>query len=103
MYSAYGQQHSDKPLPSLSGYNGKMLDSATGCYLPGKGHRAYDPALMRFHSPDSLSPFGSSGLNPYGYCLNNPIILHDLIGHIASMRCSIRKLGKIITLPGLGE
>uniref|UniRef100_UPI00137B2A5E RHS repeat-associated core domain-containing protein n=1 Tax=Pseudomonas ovata TaxID=1839709 RepID=UPI00137B2A5E len=73
---------------SLSGYNGEMLDSATGWYLLGKGYRAYDPALMRFHSPDSLSPFGSGGLNPYTYCLGNPIALHDPTGHFASSTSS---------------
>lgn len=88
VYSAYGQRHSDEPLLSLSGYNGEMLDSATGWYLLGKGYRAYDPALMRFHSPDSLSPFGSGGLNPYTYCLGNPIALHDPTGHFASSTSS---------------
>ncbi|MCU6375056.1 hypothetical protein [Morganella morganii] len=34
----------------------------SGSYHPGNGYRAYNPVLMRFNCPDSLSPFGGGGL-----------------------------------------
>jgi RHS repeat-associated protein len=83
VYSAYGERHSDDALQSLLAFNGEVLDQACGWYLLGRGYRAYNPVLMRFHSPDSLSPFGSGGVNPYTYCLGNPIALRDPTGHSA--------------------
>ncbi|MCD4530473.1 MULTISPECIES: RHS repeat domain-containing protein [Pseudomonas] len=83
VYSAYGERHSDDTLRSLLAFNGEMRDEASGWYLLGQGYRAYNPGLMRFHSPDSLSPFGSGGVNPYTYCLGNPIALRDPTGHEA--------------------
>ncbi|VVO73087.1 hypothetical protein PS862_01436 [Pseudomonas fluorescens] len=38
---------------------------------------------MRFHSPDSWSPFGEGGLNAYMYCLGNPIRYTDKTGHMS--------------------
>ncbi|WP_164588208.1 RHS repeat-associated core domain-containing protein, partial [Pseudomonas viridiflava] len=48
------------------------------------GYRAYNPALMRFHSPDFMSPFSEAGVNPYAYCLGNTIALRDPTGHDAA-------------------
>ncbi len=84
VYSAYGERHSDDEMLSDFGYNGELRESSNGWYLLGRGYRAYNPGLMRFHSPDSLSPFGAGGLNPYTYCLGNPIALRDPTGHDAS-------------------
>jgi RHS repeat-associated protein len=39
------------------GFNGEAHDPLTGHYLLGNGHRAYNPVLMRFNSPDTLSLF----------------------------------------------
>lgn len=83
-YTAYGVQHSDEPLTSLLAFNGEVLEQDSGWYLLGRGYRAYNPGLMRFQSPDSLSPFGSGGLNPYTYCLGNPIALRDPTGHAST-------------------
>lgn len=80
VYSAYGERHSDSTLLSLRAFNGEVRE-ASGWYLLGRGYRAYNPVLMRFHSPDSFSPFGSGGVNPYMYCLGNPIALRDPTGH----------------------
>ncbi|MFC9627560.1 RHS repeat-associated core domain-containing protein [Streptomyces sp. NPDC056930] len=67
-------------LVTLLGFNGERPDPVTGCYLLGNGYRAFDPVLMRFHSPDSLSPFDGGGLNPYAYCLGDPINRVDPTG-----------------------
>lgn len=82
-YSPYGYRPMESGLTSLAGFNGEHLDPLTGLYLPGNGYRAYSPALMRFHSPDSLSPFGAGGLNPYAYCLGDPINRVDPTGHVS--------------------
>lgn len=82
-YSPYGHHHPENGLISLLGFNGERLDSVTGHYLLGNGYRAFNPVLMRFNSPDSLSPFGKGGLNPYTYCLGDPINFHDPSGNIA--------------------
>ncbi|ABY98365.1 hypothetical protein PputGB1_2466 [Pseudomonas putida GB-1] len=66
---------------SLLGFNGERLDPCTCSYLLGSGYRLFNPALMRFGSPDSVSPFGYGGLNSYGYCQGDPINLKDPSGH----------------------
>jgi RHS repeat-associated protein len=83
-FTAYGERNSDDPLASLVAFNGEVLEQDSGWYLLGRGYRAYNPALMRFHSPDTLSPFGTGGLNPYTYCLGNPIALRDPTGHAST-------------------
>jgi len=84
-YSPYGHQapHHDSNL--LLGFNGERDEPVTGHYLLGNGYRAFNPVLMRFNSPDSLSPFDEGGINPYCYCDNNPINLSDSSGHIPSL------------------
>lgn len=80
-YSPYGYRPTNYESLSLLGFNGERAESSTGHYLLGNGYRAYNPALMRFNSPDSLSPFGSGGLNTYMYCLGEPVSRHDESGH----------------------
>ena len=81
-YNAYGHQSSAAPAASHSGFNGELREATTGWYLLGQGYRAYNPALMRFHSPDSLSPFDDGGLNAYAYCVGDPVNYLDPDGHI---------------------
>lgn len=83
-YAPFGQRPVMDGVGSLFGFGGEPLDPATGCYLLGNGYRAYDPVLMRFHRPDSWSPFDGGGLNPYAYCLGDPINLSDPTGHIST-------------------
>ncbi|MCE0850314.1 MULTISPECIES: RHS repeat-associated core domain-containing protein [Pseudomonas] len=80
-YAAFG--HSRK-LPSkrtLQGFNGEFIDILLGVYHLGLGYRAYSPDLMRFQSPDSLSPFGKGGTNCYAYCGGDPVNYTDPTGH----------------------
>lgn len=77
-YSPYG--HAE--LPSLNfGFKGERRDTVTGHYHLGNGYRAYNPVLMRFHSPDRDSPFDRGGLNPYVFVMNDPVNLRDPSGH----------------------
>lgn len=79
-YSPYGHRPAENGLLSVLGFNGERPDPVTGHYLLGQGHRAYNPVLMRFNSPDTLSPFGKGGINAYAYCSNNPITRVDRTG-----------------------
>jgi RHS repeat-associated protein len=84
-FTPYGHHFAENGLTRLLGFNGERVDPVTGCYLLGNGHRAFNPVLMRFNSPDSLSPFGKGGLNWYAYCLGDPINLLDSDGRAASV------------------
>ncbi|UKZ69165.1 uncharacterized protein TrAtP1_010174 [Trichoderma atroviride] len=65
------------------GFNGQWKDPITGWYHLGNGCRVYNPVLMRFHSPDQWSPFLSGEINPYAYCLNDPVNYVDPTGHVS--------------------
>ncbi|MFJ3366643.1 RHS repeat-associated core domain-containing protein [Pseudomonas sp. NPDC086251] len=82
-YSPYGFHLCDSGLASVLGFNGQRPEPVTGHYLLGNGYRAFNPVLMRFNSPDSLSPFGKGGLNAYGYCLGDPVNRSDSTGRIS--------------------
>ncbi|MDD0974277.1 RHS repeat-associated core domain-containing protein, partial [Pseudomonas fontis] len=91
VHGAYGEQALGEALSCPLGFNGEVRDELSGWYLLGRGYRAYNPSLMRFHSPDSLSPFGAGGLNPYMYCLGDPINFVDPTGHRAESAMYGRK------------
>lgn len=80
VWSPFGGGKSSGLLPA---FNGERADPVTGNYLLGNGYRAYSPALMRFTCPDSLSPFGPGGINPYAYCAGDPVNFTDPSGHIS--------------------
>ncbi|VVM73725.1 hypothetical protein PS645_01898 [Pseudomonas fluorescens] len=79
-YSPYGHRCPLNSRKSLLAFNGERPNLATGDYLLGNGHRAYNPALMRFNSPDKLSPFGRGGMNVYAYCKGDPVNFNDPTG-----------------------
>ncbi|WP_421957951.1 RHS repeat-associated core domain-containing protein [Pseudomonas ovata] len=84
------------------GFNGELPDPLTGHYLLGNGHRAYNPVLMRFNSPDRLSPFGKGGVNAYAYCGNDPVNRSDPSGQFAVFNAitrSLMKMGKRVAVP----
>jgi len=81
-FTAYGY---DPTLPSSStvlGFNAERLDTGSESYVLGKGYRMFSPILMRFLSPDSLSPFDDGGINGYAYCAGDPINNLDPSGHM---------------------
>lgn len=81
-YSPYGQSLTPASPHAAIAFNGQYRDPITQAYLLGLGYRTYSPALMRFHSPDSLSPFSSGGFNAYAYVENDPVNYKDPTGHV---------------------
>lgn len=88
-YTCYGFCAEYEAQPSTLGFAGNMLDHLTRCYHLGNGYRAYNPRLMRFHTPDNLSPFLLGGINAYVYCGADPINNSDPSGHWHWRRHSI--------------
>ena len=80
-YTVYGAR-AEHPISMLLSFNGQNYDPLSGCYPLGLGYRMYSPSLMRFLSPDSLSPFGLGGLNAFVYCQNDPVNHVDPTGHM---------------------
>ncbi|RML44245.1 YD repeat protein [Pseudomonas syringae pv. ribicola] len=80
-YTVYGHASGEEPPSGRLGFNGELHESETGWQLLGNGYRAYNPVLMRFHSPDSLSPFGEGGLNAYVYGEGDSVNGVDPTGH----------------------
>lgn len=79
-YSPYGVMNA--ALASGLAFCGQYRDTLTGNYPLGNGDRFYSPVLMRFLSPDSLSPFGRGGINVYAYCGGEPVNRHDPTGRV---------------------
>jgi len=80
VWSPYGSGNTAALQP---GFNGERADPVSGTYHLGNGYRAYNPVLMRFNCPDSLSPFGAGGINPYAYCAGDPVNHTDPTGHMS--------------------
>lgn len=79
-YTPYG--HSPRPNSgNVLEFNGERCDSVTRHYPLGNGYRAFNPTLMQFNSPDTMSPFDMGGLNAYAYCVRNPLNFSDPSGH----------------------
>lgn len=84
IYGPYGSTSSRCGTAGLlAGFNGERLDPVSQAYHLGNGYRTYNPTLMRFNAPDSWSPFGMGGLNPYAYCEGDPINRSDPSGHLS--------------------
>ncbi|PWY92311.1 hypothetical protein BO70DRAFT_327401 [Aspergillus heteromorphus CBS 117.55] len=83
---AHHQQYTPYGFSSGStaiGFTGQWRDPVTGWYHLGNGYRVYNPRLKLFHSPDSWAPFTSGEINPYAYCLGDPINRADPNGHFS--------------------
>ncbi|WP_296266382.1 RHS repeat-associated core domain-containing protein [Pseudomonas sp. UBA6562] len=84
VYNPYGYCPFERPA-----FTSERFDSLSALYHLGAGHRGFSPILMRFVSPDSLSPFADGGLNPYSYCNNDPINSVDPSGR-AGVRINLQ-------------
>ncbi|WP_080891830.1 RHS repeat-associated core domain-containing protein [Pseudomonas syringae group genomosp. 3] len=91
-YTPYGHRQPSTGPMNLPGFTGERADPVTGHYLLGNGYRAFNPVLMRFNSPDSLSPFGEGGLNAYAYCEGDPVNRVDPSGHMRKAIMSVLKM-----------
>lgn len=104
-YSAYGFTATIQSTQHLLGFNGEHAQTLTSLYILGSGYRAYDTNLMRFISPDSLSPFGDGEINAYAYCSGDPVNRIDPTGHSflypvnKPLKLHIPKRGLDLTLP----
>lgn len=67
---------------SLTGFVGQMRSLVPEGYFLGNGYRFYNTILMRFNSPDELSPFEAGGLNAYAYCAGDPVNRTDPSGRM---------------------
>ncbi|MFV2924741.1 RHS repeat-associated core domain-containing protein [Pseudomonas alloputida] len=76
-FTPYGHSGGIGDAAIATGFNGVPFDIHANCYHLGQGYRAFFPGLMRFSSPDSLSPFGLGGLNAYAYCNGDPVNYGD--------------------------
>lgn len=83
-YTPYGYHCKKSTSMCRLGFNGEFPEASTGDYLLGNGYRAFNPVLMRFNSPDKLSPFGKGGVNTYAYCLGDPINRSDESGRFSA-------------------
>ncbi|WP_084614863.1 RHS repeat-associated core domain-containing protein [Pseudomonas batumici] len=104
-YMPYGHRAADSGLLSLLGFNGERADPVTGHYLLGNGYRAFNAVLMRFNSPDSLSPFGKGGVNAYAYGEGDPINIVDPTGHFGVfaffkwLETPLRQIFRLLRVP----
>jgi RHS repeat-associated protein len=96
VFCPYGHRSPESGLISILGFNGQRRDPVTGHYLLGNGYRAFNPVLMRFNSPDSLSPFGKGGVNAYTYCVGDPVNKVDPTGEFALIA---RGLSQLVSAP----
>ena len=88
------EQRAADYLSSVLGFNGERIDPVLGGYQLGNGYRLYSPSLRRFTSPDSMSPFGQGGINPYAYCEGDPINNTDPTGHHGSPLRDLMEFGE---------
>lgn len=94
--------HPDERFGSSSrmGFNGQIHEAGSGWQLLGNGYRAYNPVLMRFHSPDSESPWGDGGISTYAYVLGDPVNRVDPAGHAPMLLQAIQAWDRMRTRIG---
>jgi len=79
-YAPYGTDRRKASPDTALGFNGELRSHDASHYLLGNGKRAFWPSIMRFGTPDLLSPFARGGINSYAYCNNDPVNYSDPSG-----------------------
>jgi RHS repeat-associated protein len=77
LYLPWGQELAQQKVAGYSTpyrFTSKELDSETGLYYYGA--RYYDPMVGQFFGVDPMAD-KHSGVGPFSYCFNNPIIILD--------------------------
>lgn len=92
-YTPYGCNRSQDSAATI-GFTGQYFDGYLEGYLLGNGYRVYSPWLMRFNSPDRVSPFGRGGINAYAYCEGDPVNWQDHSGNQKGRSVSMINLSK---------
>ncbi len=90
------QEKQTMPARDALRFAGSHIDPVIWGYQLGNGYRAYLPSLMRFNTPDSLSPFGAGGPNPYVYCDGEPLNRIDPSGHMELDPASLETLQRAV-------
>ncbi|KAF0255220.1 RHS repeat-associated core domain-containing protein [Pseudomonas putida] len=80
-FSAYSVYGCCSNQLGLLNFNGERIDRVSKFYMLGNGYRALSTSLMRFNSPDMVSPFFVGGISAYAYCLGDPVNFQDPEGH----------------------
>ncbi len=77
-YYPFGGQFDEGTSPSLQPYkfSGKEWDTSLGFNIYDFGARSYDPALLRWTTPDPLM-VKYTQWSPYVYCADSPVYLGD--------------------------
>ncbi|WP_144964723.1 RHS repeat-associated core domain-containing protein [Pseudomonas sp. DE0010] len=76
-YTPYGFSPASASVPIA--FAGEPYDVSSRGYLLGNGYRLYLPSIMRFASPDNISPF--TVISSYSYCGGDPANYNDPSGH----------------------
>lgn len=84
VYTPHGSSNTEAHRSLKVGFSGQLREPHTCIYMLGNGYRAYSTHLLRFFSPDTLSPFQEGGINAYAYCLGDPVSATDPTGHISA-------------------
>ncbi|CAB3760400.1 RHS repeat-associated core domain-containing protein [Paraburkholderia humisilvae] len=103
VYHPYGQVQ-DPQGPSEYDpvrFKGVRFDQLTALYHLAEGNRAYDPAMMRFLQYDVQSPFGEGGINPYAYCMGDPVTYADLTGESRTLSIVLGAAAVAVSFVGL--
>ena len=78
-------------------YRGYYYDTESGLYYLQS--RYYDPAMGRFINADTIDyidPESINGINLYAYCVNNPVMRVDPVGHFWESILDVISLGASI-------